>query len=203
MLSLQSNKIGAIGPPILAKRSPVSISELGRELSFIHHLKTKIYPHTELPIQIYSSLTPLEREELLTLADLIIDKERKDRSALLFEANHAKTPLLLDNSPPPLFSGGFFHFLSRIPSLFYLQKESPVSEIHEKILNDQNLGIMIRSKANFKLSFEELLFQKTPIPSPAHLTNTLPTLVKEMKAEAREQEQKKAQIEPLQFFTTV
>ncbi len=170
--------------------------------SFIHNLKTKISPSTDLPIKIYSSLTPLEREELFTLADLVIDKGRT-YSSLLFETSHAKTPLLIDNCPPDWFSGGLFACLSRIPSLFYRKKEAPLLEIHEKILNDQNLGIMIRSKANFKLAFEELLFQENPISPPTLLEKTFPNFVREMKLDSQEQNKTKPAMPPLHFFTSV
>ena len=170
--------------------------------SFIHTLKTKISPHTQIPLKIYSSLSPLEKEEILTLSDLIIDKEREQNSSLLFEASHAKTPILLDHSHSFFFSGGPIAFLKR---LFHLQKDSHETEIHENLLNDLNLGIMIRSKKNFKLAFNELLFQDPPSTiSPDNLKDTLFPLLQEMKeaAESKDLKEKKNLPRSLHFFTT-
>jgi hypothetical protein len=169
---------------------------------FIHNLKTHVSSTTKIPLKIYSSLTPLEKEELITLADLVISKERENDSSLIFEANHAKTPVLLDNCAPPLFSLGILPALSRLSRLFYHPKGSLKTAMHEKILNDQNLGIMIRSKENFKLSFEELLFQKTPISTPRHLTQTLSSHLSEMKAEAQELRKHSQGATALNFFTS-
>ncbi|MBX9923218.1 MAG: hypothetical protein K2Y01_03825 [Rhabdochlamydiaceae bacterium] len=161
-----------------------------KNASFIHTIKTKIRPQTNLPIQVYSSLTPQEREELLTLSDLLIARAPENSHTLLFEAQQAKTPVLLDRCPPPLFSKGILGFFRALGTLFHLSKENPEKAIQEKIMSDLNLGLFIRSPKNFKSAVDELLTQ-TSVESPPTPTfsESAPLLLQKMQKEAFENKQ--------------
>lgn len=143
-----------------------------KNADFIHMLKTKIAPETQLPLKVYTSASPLEKEELLTLSDLVISKERKEDSSLLFEAWHANTPLLLDNTPSSLFQS----FLS----FFNFTQEAPETTLHETLLMEENLGIMLRSKENFPLALEELLYEERTFSKAPQLESNILPLVKNL-----------------------
>lgn len=133
----------------------------------------------------YPSLTPEERKEVLALSDLLIAKAPQKSHHLLFEAHAARTPILLDRSPPHLFSRGISGLYRALGKLFHMYKENPEEAIQEKMMSDLNLGLFVRSSKNFKSAIEELLYQPSQeIPPTPSFTQTVPILLEEMTKEA-------------------
>jgi hypothetical protein len=157
--------------------------------TFLYDLHTKIAPSTSLPIYTYTSLTPEEKEELLLMADLVIDKNKQGDRSILLESNQAGTRLLIDNTPPSFFSRGISGFLlssiNSLLGLFGIDDELAETRLHEKFLEEQNLGKMIHSKDEFKHFFEELLQEEFPIATgKENFQETFPQIVQEIEAKA-------------------
>ncbi len=173
-----------------------------KHASFIHSIKTKISPTTNLNIRVYPSLTPEEREEILILSDLLIAKAPENSHTLLFEAHQAKTPLLLDRCPHLSFSQGIFGVYKALRQMLHLRPKNPEDAIQEKIMSELNLGLFLRSPKSFKSAVDELLAQPLPESAPSPIfSESTPLLLREMEQESAQNKQSPLN-PPLKIFTT-
>ena len=153
-----------------------------KKKQFLHTLQTKLAPSTQLPIRVCSSLTPKEKEELLILANLVIDKNKQGDSAILLESNKTGTRLLIDNTPPSFFSRGLLGFsiscLNAFLEIFGIKNQLPETILHENFLEEQNLGKMVHSKKDFKKTLENLLLEDSPVTiPPENFTELFPKIL--------------------------